>query len=146
MATAHRFYKSLLEASRNCSHSNGNVITPIASKSFDNSEFYRMQSLAQIDSCRVARHTLSLIATARPDTLLNALCMEVARYNVASQSQASAQHAITSPLSKSSVEVLRLIELISDKYSTLISDSITQVGGYIIFFLDQKIYFRWETF
>ncbi|VDN07727.1 unnamed protein product [Thelazia callipaeda] len=85
-----------------------------------------------LDVCRTARHTLSLIATSRPPAVITALSKEVARYNSVVQHQ-TIQHSATSPLLKSRVEVLRIIELLSEKEYTNVVDLIIPV--YLWFYM-----------
>jgi hypothetical protein len=90
------------------------------------------------DASRTARHSLSLIASARPQALITALSMEVARYNAAAQHQ-TIQHALTSPLLKSRTEVLRLIEQLSDKQYNCVADLIVPVGDILVHCLDTSL-------
>uniref|UniRef100_A0A183UV28 WD_REPEATS_REGION domain-containing protein n=1 Tax=Toxocara canis TaxID=6265 RepID=A0A183UV28_TOXCA len=91
-----------------------------------------------VDACRTARHALSLIATARPPALITALSKEVARYNSAAQHQ-TIQHTVTSPLLKSRTEVLRIIELLSEKQYMDVADLIIPVGEILVHCLDTSL-------
>nr|CTP81986.1 BMA-RBC-2 [Brugia malayi] len=73
------------------------------------------------DVCHTARHALSLIATSRPPAVITALSKEVARYNSVAQHQ-TIQHSTSSPLLKCRTEVLRIMELLSEKEYTNVAD------------------------
>ncbi|MFH4974008.1 hypothetical protein AB6A40_000717 [Gnathostoma spinigerum] len=90
------------------------------------------------DACRTARNALNLIATARPPALITALSKEVARYNNAAQHQ-TIQHTVVSPLLKSRTEVLRIIELLSEKQYMDVSDLIIPVGEILVHCLDTSL-------
>uniref|UniRef100_A0A915CMZ6 Uncharacterized protein n=1 Tax=Ditylenchus dipsaci TaxID=166011 RepID=A0A915CMZ6_9BILA len=90
------------------------------------------------DACRTARHSLSLIASARPQAMITALSTEVARYNSAAQHQ-TIQHTVTSPLLKSRMEVLRLIEQLSDKQYNCVAELIVPVGDILVHCLDTSL-------
>uniref|UniRef100_A0A1I7SSR8 WD repeat-containing protein 7 n=1 Tax=Bursaphelenchus xylophilus TaxID=6326 RepID=A0A1I7SSR8_BURXY len=89
----------------------------------------------EVDSFRTARHALSLIASSRAKALINALSMEVARYNSLTQHQ-TVQQNIFSPLMKSRNEVLRLLEQLSEKHYNDVADMITPVGDILVHCLD----------
>ncbi|VDK82216.1 unnamed protein product [Litomosoides sigmodontis] len=74
-----------------------------------------------VDVCHTARHALSLIATSRPPAVITALSKEVARYNSVAQHQ-TIQHATSSPLLKCRTEVLRIMELLSEKEYMNVTD------------------------
>lgn len=85
------------------------------------------------DSCRTARHALSLIALARPPAFITTLVKEVARYNTLAQNAQALNHSMNmTVLSRSKPEILRVIELLIDKMQTDVSDLIVEV---------QRIYF-----
>ncbi|CAJ0578746.1 unnamed protein product, partial [Mesorhabditis spiculigera] len=90
------------------------------------------------DAARTARHALSQIATARPPAMLTALSMEVARYNVAAQHQ-TIQHSVISPLLKTRVEVLRIIEDLSEKQYGAIVEMMLPVGDVLVHCLDTSL-------
>ncbi|VDK17340.1 unnamed protein product [Anisakis simplex] len=91
----------------------------------------------QVDACRTARHALCLIATARPPALITALSKEVALYNSAAQHQTI--QTVTSPLLKSRSEVLRIIELLSEKQYSDVADLIIPVGEILVHCLDTSL-------
>uniref|UniRef100_A0A0N4ZTC0 WD_REPEATS_REGION domain-containing protein n=1 Tax=Parastrongyloides trichosuri TaxID=131310 RepID=A0A0N4ZTC0_PARTI len=87
------------------------------------------------DACRTAKHALSLIAAVRPHALILALCTEVARFNSATQHQ-TIQQSFVSPLVKANVEVLRIIEQLTEKQYNDIIDLIIPVGDILIHCLE----------
>uniref|UniRef100_A0A7E4VMZ0 WD_REPEATS_REGION domain-containing protein n=1 Tax=Panagrellus redivivus TaxID=6233 RepID=A0A7E4VMZ0_PANRE len=88
-----------------------------------------------VDASRTARHALSLIASVRSQALITALSMEVARYNNSTQHQ-TIQHSVTSPLIRSRVEVLRIIEQLSEKQYNDVAELIIPVGDILVHCLD----------
>ncbi|KAL1446863.1 hypothetical protein MTO96_028709 [Rhipicephalus appendiculatus] len=71
------------------------------------------------DSCRTARHALSLIATARPPTFITTLAREVHRYNTLAQNAQSLNISLhQTVLSRARPEILRIVELLIDKMQT----------------------------
>ena len=81
------------------------------------------------DTCRTARHSLSLIATARPPTFIITIAKEVARYNAMTQTtQSQHGHVHNIVLVKSKQEILRVIELLVEKMPNDISDHLVEVG------------------
>uniref|UniRef100_A0AC35TK21 ANAPC4_WD40 domain-containing protein n=1 Tax=Rhabditophanes sp. KR3021 TaxID=114890 RepID=A0AC35TK21_9BILA len=92
---------------------------------------HRSQIDANLDACRTARHALSLIASARPQAVILALSTEVARFNSSSQHQAI-QHSYISPLVRSSVEVLRIIEQLTEKQYNEVIKLIIPVGDILV--------------
>ncbi|CAD5215974.1 unnamed protein product [Bursaphelenchus okinawaensis] len=90
-----------------------------------------------VDSFRTARHSLSLIASSRAQALINALSMEVARYNSLTQHQ-TVQQSVVSPLMKSRNEVLRLLEQLSDKHYNDVAEMIIPVGDILVHCLDMN--------
>lgn len=68
--------------------------------------------------------------SSQPGAFLSTLGIEIARYNATLQHQTVQQHAThsaNSPLIKTRLEVLRLMEQISETHSALLSESILQV-------------------
>lgn len=87
------------------------------------------------DSCRTARHALSLIALARPPAFITTLVKEVARYNTLAQNAQALNHSMNmTVLSRSKPEILRVVELLIDKMSTDVSDLIVEVNTYLNLF------------
>lgn len=91
------------------------------------------------DSCRSARHALSLIATARPATFITTMAKEVARYNavVGQTSQAQGLQLANSPLIRAKSEILRTIELLIEKIPNEIVDLMVEVMDITIHCIDQ---------
>ncbi|XP_014681792.1 PREDICTED: WD repeat-containing protein 7-like [Priapulus caudatus] len=89
------------------------------------------------DSCRTARHSLSLIATARPAAFITTMAKEVARY-VAMAASAPAQNANLGShvLVKSKPEILRVVELLIDKLQMDVIDLLIEVVDIVIHCLD----------
>lgn len=102
------------------------------------SEQFRTPLTPAADACRTARHSLALIASSRPQALINALSMEVARYNAAAQHQ-TIQHAVVSPLLKCRAEVLRLIEQLAEKHYACVVELIVPVGDVLVHCLDAAL-------
>lgn len=80
------------------------------------------------DSCRTARHALSLIATARPPAFIITMAKEVARHNALAQN-AQTQHVNlhASVLVRAKQEILRVIELLVDKMPNDVADLLVEV-------------------
>uniref|UniRef100_A0A0R3RSS2 WD_REPEATS_REGION domain-containing protein n=1 Tax=Elaeophora elaphi TaxID=1147741 RepID=A0A0R3RSS2_9BILA len=91
-----------------------------------------------VDVCHTARHALSLIATSRPPAVITALSKEVARYNSVAQHQ-TIQHSTSSPLLKCRAEVLRIMELLSEKEYTNVADLMIPVGDILVHCLDASL-------
>ncbi|VBB32022.1 unnamed protein product, partial [Acanthocheilonema viteae] len=91
-----------------------------------------------VDVCHTARHALSLIATSRPPAVITALSKEVARYNSIAQHQ-TIQHSTSSPLLKCRTEVLRIMELLSEKEYTNVADLMIPVGDILVHCLDASL-------
>ncbi|CEF62967.1 Rabconnectin-3B [Strongyloides ratti] len=90
------------------------------------------------DACRTAKHALSLIASVRPHALILALSTEVARFNSATQHQ-TIQQSFVSPLVKANVEILRIIEQLTEKQYNDIIDLIIPVGDILVHCLEPPI-------
>ena len=84
------------------------------------------------DACRTARHSLSLIATARPPAFIITMAKEVARYNALAQN-AQGQHHHThihnSVLVRAKSEILRIIELLVDKIPNDVAELLVEVSA-----------------
>jgi len=91
----------------------------------------------QSDACRTGRYALAQIASARPPAFITALSKEVARFNALAQHQ-TVQH-ITSPLIRAKTEILRVIEMLSDKQYTDIVDLMIPVGEILVHCLDTAL-------
>ncbi|XP_042906902.1 WD repeat-containing protein 7 isoform X2 [Parasteatoda tepidariorum] len=89
------------------------------------------------DSCRTARHALSLIALARPATFITTLVKEVARYNTLAQNAQTLNISMhMTVLNRSKPEILRVIEILMDKKQTDVSDLLVEVMDIVIHCLD----------
>ncbi|XP_050297450.1 WD repeat-containing protein 7 isoform X3 [Anthonomus grandis grandis] len=99
---------------------------------------YGLPLTPQADSCRTARHALTLIATARPAAFITTMAKEVARYNAMQQNaQTLNVNMLTnSVLHKAKPEILRGVELLIEKMPTEMSDLLVQVMDIILHCLD----------
>ncbi|XP_067003219.2 WD repeat-containing protein 7 isoform X2 [Anabrus simplex] len=89
------------------------------------------------DSCRTARHALTLIATARPAAFITTMAREVARYNTIQQnSQTLNVNINSSVLHRAKPEILRGIELLIDKMQNEMSDLLIEVMDIVLHCLD----------
>ncbi|XP_037873545.1 WD repeat-containing protein 7 isoform X2 [Bombyx mori] len=97
---------------------------------------YGLPLTAQADSCRTARHALTLIATARPAAFITTMAREVARCAAAAQSgqPSPAYHA----LQKGRAEVLRGIELLIEKMHSEVAELLVEVMDIILHCVDQS--------
>ncbi|KAK2177630.1 hypothetical protein NP493_589g03000 [Ridgeia piscesae] len=86
------------------------------------------------DSCRSARHALSLIATARPAAFITTMAKEVARYNavMGQTSQAQGMQLANSPLIRAKLEILRIIEMLIEKIPNEIVDLMVEVFAHCL--------------
>ncbi|XP_076337758.1 WD repeat-containing protein Rbcn-3B isoform X2 [Tachypleus tridentatus] len=89
------------------------------------------------DSCRTARHALSLIATARPSAFITTLAREVARFNTLAQNAQALNIVLHNTiLSRARPEILRVVELLIDKMTTDVSDLLVEVMDILLHCLD----------
>ena len=89
------------------------------------------------DSCRTAKHSISLIATARPAAFITTLAKEVARYNAIQQNpQSMSVNLFNTVLSRAKPEILRNIELLIDKMPSDVGDLIIESMDIILHCLD----------
>ncbi|XP_054161861.1 WD repeat-containing protein 7-like isoform X2 [Oppia nitens] len=92
------------------------------------------------DSCRTARHAISLIATARPAAFITCLAKEVARYNTIQQNAQSLNVALhQTVLCRGRPEILRNMEILIEKMQTEVSDLIIEAMDIIIHSLDHNM-------
>lgn len=89
------------------------------------------------DASRTARHSLSLIATARPPAFIITMAKEVARYNTLAQN-AQSQHPqlLNSVLVRAKAEILRVIELLVDKMPNDVAELLIEVMDVVVHCLD----------
>lgn len=89
------------------------------------------------DSCRTARHALSLIATARPAAFITTLAREVARFNSVQQNpNAMTVNLFNTCLARSKPEILRNMELLIDKMPSDVSDLMIETMDVVLHCLD----------
>ncbi|KAL0267902.1 UNVERIFIED_CONTAM: hypothetical protein PYX00_010042 [Menopon gallinae] len=89
------------------------------------------------DSCRTARHALTLIATARPAAFITCMAREVARYNtIAQNTQGLNVNLSNSVLHRAKTEILRGVELLIDKMQSEMSDLLVEVMDIILHCVD----------
>ncbi|KAG8226379.1 hypothetical protein J437_LFUL007778 [Ladona fulva] len=89
------------------------------------------------DSCRTARHALTLIATARPAAFITTMAREVARYNTLQQNAQTLNiNPSNSVLHRAKPEILRGVELLIDKMQSEMADLLIEVVDIILHCLD----------
>ncbi|XP_008202181.1 WD repeat-containing protein 7 isoform X3 [Nasonia vitripennis] len=89
------------------------------------------------DSCRTARHALTLIATARPAAFITTMAREVARYNTLQQNAQTLNINLgASVLARAKPEILRIVEQLIDKMQSEMSDLLVEVMDIILHCLD----------
>ncbi|KAG7312709.1 hypothetical protein JYU34_001079 [Plutella xylostella] len=87
---------------------------------------YGLPLTPQADSCRTARHALTLIATARPAAFITTMAREVARCAAAQQSGQPSPAYLA--LQKGRAEVLRGIELLIDRMHNEVAELLVEKG------------------
>lgn len=98
---------------------------------------YGLPLTPQADTCRTARHALTLIATARPAAFITTMAREVARYNTLQQNaQTLNVNMSASVLVKAKPEILRIVEQLIDKMQSEMSDLLVEVMDIILHCLD----------
>lgn len=98
---------------------------------------YGLPLTPQADSCRTARHALTLIATARPAAFITTMAKEVARYNAMQQNAQTLNiNMSNNVLHKAKPEILRGVELLIEKMQTEMSDLLVQLMDIILHCLD----------
>ncbi|CAG9764387.1 unnamed protein product [Ceutorhynchus assimilis] len=98
---------------------------------------YGLPLTPQADSCRTARHALTLIATARPAAYITTMAKEVARYNAMQQNAQTLNiNMSNNVLHKAKPEILRGVELLIEKMQTEMSDLLVQLMDIILHCLD----------
>lgn len=89
------------------------------------------------DAARSARHSISLIATARPAAFITTLAREVARYNSIQQNPQSMNvNLFNTVLVRAKPEMLRNMELLIEKMPTDVTDLIIESVDIILHCLD----------
>jgi hypothetical protein len=98
---------------------------------------YGLPLTPQADSCRTARHALTLIATARPAAFITTMAKEVARYNAMQQNAQTLNiNMHNNVLHKAKPEILRGVELLIDKMQSEMSDLLVELMDIILHCLD----------
>lgn len=98
---------------------------------------YGLPLTPKADSCRTARHALTLIATARPAAFVTTMAREVARFNALQQNaQTINVNLAHTVLYRAKPEILRGVELLIDKMQNEMSDLLVEV----IFTIKKNIY------
>ncbi|XP_043287416.1 WD repeat-containing protein 7 isoform X3 [Venturia canescens] len=98
---------------------------------------YGLPLTPQADSCRTARHALTLIATARPAAFITTMAREVARFNTLQQNAQTLNVNLgTSVLARAKPEILRIVEQLIDKMQSEMSDLLVEVMDIILHCLD----------
>ncbi|XP_047524124.1 WD repeat-containing protein 7 isoform X4 [Pieris napi] len=97
---------------------------------------YGLPLTAQADSCRTARHALTLIATARPAAFITTMAREVAR--CASAPSGAPPPAAALALQRGRAEVLRGIELLIDRMHHEVAPLLVEVMDIILHCVDQS--------
>ncbi|XP_076268921.1 WD repeat-containing protein Rbcn-3B isoform X2 [Rhynchophorus ferrugineus] len=98
---------------------------------------YGLPLTSQADSCRTARHALTLIATARPAAFIITMAKEVAKYNAMQQNAQTLNiNMNNNVLHKSKTEILRGVELLIEKMQTEMSTLLVELMDIILHCLD----------
>ncbi|CAH0550599.1 unnamed protein product [Brassicogethes aeneus] len=98
---------------------------------------YGLPLTPQADSCRTARHALTLIATARPAAFITTMAKEVARYNAMQQNAQTLNiNMHNNVLHKAKPEILRGVELLIEKMQNEMSDLLVELMDIILHCLD----------
>lgn len=89
---------------------------------------YGLPLAPQADTCRTARHALTLIATARPAAFITTMAREVARFNTLQQNAQTLNVNLgASVLTRAKPEILRIVEQLIDKMQSEMSDLLVEV-------------------
>ncbi|XP_013407449.1 WD repeat-containing protein 7-like isoform X2 [Lingula anatina] len=92
---------------------------------------------SQADACRTARHSLALIATARPPAFIITMAKEVARYNAMAQNAQSQSPSLhTSVLVRGKSEIMRVIEHLIDKLPNDVAELMVEAMDITVHCLD----------
>ncbi|XP_066603881.1 WD repeat-containing protein 7 isoform X7 [Prorops nasuta] len=98
---------------------------------------YGLPLTPQADTCRTARHALTLIATARPAAFITTMAREVARFNTLQQNAQTLNVNLgASVLARAKPEILRIVEQLIDKMQSEMSDLLVEVMDIILHCLD----------
>ncbi|CAH1117289.1 unnamed protein product [Phaedon cochleariae] len=98
---------------------------------------YGLPLTPQADSCRTARHALTLIATARPAAFVTTMAKEVARYNAMQQNAQTLNiNMHNNVLHKAKPEILRGVELLIEKMQNEMAELLVELMDIILHCLD----------
>ncbi|XP_043262584.1 WD repeat-containing protein 7 isoform X9 [Colletes gigas] len=98
---------------------------------------YGLPLTPQADTCRTARHALTLIATVRPAAFITTMAREVARFNTLQQNAQTLNVNIgASVLARAKPEILRIVEQLIDKMQSEMNDLLVEVMDIILHCLD----------
>ncbi|XP_013176377.1 PREDICTED: WD repeat-containing protein 7 isoform X4 [Papilio xuthus] len=97
---------------------------------------YGLPLTPQADSCRTARHALTLIATSRPAAFITTMAREVARCAAAAAGAPPPPAALA--LQRGRAEVLRGIELLIDRMHAEVAELLVEVMDIILHCVDQS--------
>jgi len=101
---------------------------------------YGLPLTPQADTCRTARHALTLIATARPAAFITTMAREVARFNTLQQNAQTLNVNLgASVLTRAKPEILRIVEQLIDKMQSEMSDLLVEVSIYTSFVLKKDL-------
>ncbi|XP_076632995.1 WD repeat-containing protein Rbcn-3B isoform X8 [Colletes latitarsis] len=88
---------------------------------------YGLPLTPQADTCRTARHALTLIATVRPAAFITTMAREVARFNTLQQNAQTLNVNIgASVLARAKPEILRIVEQLIDKMQSEMNDLLVE--------------------
>lgn len=100
---------------------------------------YKLPLTPQADACRTARHSLRLIATARPAAFITTMAREVARYNTLQQnSQALSVPLTQSVLHRAKKEILQCVEMLIEKMQSDMAALLVEVTDITLHCLDMS--------
>ncbi|KAI5705427.1 hypothetical protein M8J76_002278 [Diaphorina citri] len=89
------------------------------------------------DTCRTARHALTLIASARPDGFITTMAREVARYNTLQQNAQTLNVNLSNyVLHRAKTEILRVVDLLIEKLHAEMSSLLIEVMDIILHCVD----------
>ncbi|XP_049525058.1 WD repeat-containing protein 7-like [Dermacentor silvarum] len=98
---------------------------------------YGLSLTPAADTCRTARHALSLIATARPPTFITTLAREVRRYTMLAQDAQSLNISLhQTVLCRARPEILRIVDMLISKMQTEVADLIAEVMEIVLHCVD----------
>ncbi|XP_003744606.1 WD repeat-containing protein 7 [Galendromus occidentalis] len=98
---------------------------------------YGLPLTPSADSCRSARHSLSLIATARPPVFITTLAKEVHRYNALAQNAQTLPTTLSQTvLHRAKPEIIRIVELLIERVQNDVHDLLVEVMDIVLHCLD----------